>query len=62
MAKTIILELRPKWLQLSKDPRYSEEEVVDMLCAFAERMNPDLDPQEMRKVIIASFIEGRNEV
>jgi hypothetical protein len=60
--KAIILELRPKWLQLSKEKRYSEEDVVDILCEFARGMYPDVDPQELRGIIIESFVRGRNEI
>ena len=60
--KTIVLQLRPKWLQLSKEKRYSDEDMVDALCAFAKRLCPDVDPKEAREAITEAYIAGRNKV
>ena len=59
--QAIIMQLRPRWLQLNKDKTYSEEQVVDILCAFWMQLRPGDNPEEARETIITSFKEGQNE-
>ena len=58
--RAIIMELRPKWCLLRKQT-YTEAEVIDLLCAFAHSLWPDMDQDNLRKIIIDGFIEGQNE-
>lgn len=57
--KAIIIELRPKWSVLRRQT-YTEEEVIDMLCAFAHSMYPDEDEMRLREIIIDGFYDGKN--
>lgn len=58
--RAIIVELRPKWCALRKQ-NYTHDEVIDLLCAFAQSLWPDDDPERLRRIIIDGFIEGQNE-
>ena len=51
----IVLELRPKFKELRANESYSYEQVIDMLCAFAESLYPDVAPATIREIIIENF-------
>lgn len=56
MAKeTIIIELRPKFNELRAKATYTHEEVIDILCAFAQSIYPEIAPEKIRTIILFNF-------
>ena len=51
----MVLKLRPKFQELRADATYSYEQVIDILCTFAESLYPDMDPVRIREIIIDNF-------
>ena len=51
----MVLQLRPKFQELRADATYSYEQVIDILCTFAESLYPDMDPVRIREIIIDNF-------
>lgn len=51
----MVLQLRPKFKELRANETYSYEQVIDILCTFAESLYPDMDPVRIREIIIENF-------
>lgn len=58
--QAIVLQLRPRWQQIRKQ-NYTHDEVIDLLCAFAQSLWPGEDPEHLREVICENFLKGQNE-
>ena len=56
--KAIIMELRPKW-SILRNQTYTDVEVIDILCAFAQSLWPNEAPERLREIIIDGFCEGQ---
>lgn len=51
----IVLKLRPKFQELRANETYSYEQVIDILCEFAQSLYPDMDASQIREIIIENF-------
>jgi len=51
----IVLQLRPKFKELRANETYSYEQVIDILCEFAQSLYPDMDAECIREIIIDNF-------
>lgn len=51
----IVLELRPKFKELRANESYSYEQVIDILCKFAESLYPDVAPERIREIVTENF-------
>ena len=51
----MVLQLRPKFKELRANESYSYEQVIDILCEFAQSIYPDKDPVRIREIIIDNF-------
>ena len=51
----IVLKLRPKFKELRANETYSYEQVIDILCEFAQSLYPDMDASQIREIIIENF-------
>ena len=51
----IVLKLRPKFKELRANETYSYEQVIDILCEFAQSLYPDMDAGQIREIIIENF-------
>lgn len=51
----IVLQLRPKFRELRANETYSHEQVIDILCEFAQTLYPDMDAGQIRKIIVENF-------
>ena len=51
----MLIELRPKFRELRANETYTYEQVIDILCTFAESLYPDMDPVRIREIIITNF-------
>ena len=51
----ILLELRPKFQELRANETYSYEQVIDILCEFAQSLYPDMDAVRIREIIVENF-------
>lgn len=51
----IVLKLRPKFKELRAKQTYTHEEVIDILCEFAQSIYPDIAPAKIREIIIENF-------
>ncbi len=55
MAESIIIPLRPRYTELCAKDNYTHEDVIDILCAFAESLYPDIAPERVREIITENF-------
>lgn len=51
----IVLELRPKFQELRANETYTYEQVIDILCEFAQSLYPDMPAERIRKIIRDNF-------
>ena len=51
----IVLQLRPKFKELRANETYSYEQVIDILCEFAQSIYPDMAAGKIREIIIENF-------
>jgi len=51
----MVLELRPKFQELRANETYSYEQVIDILCKFAESLYPDVAPERIREIVTTNF-------
>lgn len=51
----IVLELRPKYQELRAKQIYTHEEVIDILCEFAQSIYADMAPERIREIIVSNF-------
>ena len=51
----IIVKLQPKFKELRANESYSYEQVIDILCEFAQSLYPDIAPQRIREIIEENF-------
>lgn len=51
----IVLQLRPKYQELRANETYSYEQVIDILCKFAQSLYPDMDAVRIREIIVENF-------
>ena len=51
----MVLKLRPKFQELRANETYSYEQVIDILCKFAESLYPDMDAGQIREIITENF-------
>ena len=51
----IIVKLQPKFKELRANESYSYEQVIDILCEFAQSLYPDIAPERIREIIVENF-------
>ncbi len=51
----IVVKLRPKFNELRANETYSYEQVIDILCEFAQSLYPDIAPERIREIIVENF-------
>ena len=51
----MVLQLRPKFQELRANETYSYEQVIDILCEFAQSLYPDISPERIREIIVENF-------
>lgn len=51
----MVLQLSPKFKELRANESYSYEQVIDILCEFAQSLYPDMDARQIREIIIENF-------
>ena len=51
----MVLKLRPKFQELRANETYSYEQVIDILCEFAQTLYPNMDAQRIREIIVENF-------
>ena len=51
----IVVKLRPKFQELRANETYSYEQVIDILCEFAQSLYPDIAPERIREIIVENF-------
>ena len=51
----LVLQLRPKFKELRANETYSYEQVIDILCEFAQSLYPDMDAGQIREIIEDNF-------
>lgn len=49
------LKLRPMFQELRAKKIYTHEEVIDILCEFAQSLYADIPPERIRKIIVENF-------
>lgn len=47
--------LRPKYNELRAKAMYTHEEVIDILCAFAKSIFPDMTDEKIREIVVINF-------
>ena len=53
----MVIKLRPKYQELRAKDYYSHAEVLDILCAFAQTLYPDVPEGTIREIITDNFGE-----
>ena len=51
----MVLQLRPKFKELRADETYSYEQVLDILCEFAQTLYPDMAAERIREIVEENF-------
>ena len=51
----MLIELRPKFRELRANETYTYEQVIDILCEFAQSLYPDMDTGRIREIITNNF-------
>ena len=51
----MVLQLRPKFQELRAKNLYTHEEVIDLLCEFAQSIYADIPPSRIREIIVENF-------